>query len=135
MNFDDLIASRNSRNDFNRMIGARVVGMSEGHALVELALAEAHFNIWGSVHGGCLFTLADSACGVACLSYGVKSVTMSANIQYLNAAIGAKKLIAQATVLKRGRRVIVTECEIRDDQNRLIAKATMSNAVLGPAEQ
>lgn len=41
----------------------------------------------GTVHGGCLFTLADAVCGIAASSLGGICTTVNSNIQFLNAGL------------------------------------------------
>ena len=51
-------------------LGFRLVEWGPGRAVVELRPTAAVANITGSVHGGVLYALADSAFEVACNSYG-----------------------------------------------------------------
>ena len=42
-----------------------------------------HGNRYGVVHGGALFTLADTAMGAACYSIGAKVVTLSSSVNFI----------------------------------------------------
>ena len=49
------------RNDkFIELIGIRIVELDEGYCKGELEVTDQHMNPLGTVHGGCLYTLADT---------------------------------------------------------------------------
>lgn len=84
-----------------------------------------------AVHGGCIFSLADTIGGSAAISYGNSIVTMSGNFHYLSPAAGIDKLYAIAREIKHGKKISVYDVEIRDDKGKLIAKGTFSYYDLG----
>lgn len=49
-------------------IGARIVESKDGSSLLTLSIQPCHFNSSGMVHGGALFTLADTGMGAALFS-------------------------------------------------------------------
>jgi uncharacterized protein (TIGR00369 family) len=108
------------------LIGLEAVGIENGEAIMELEAGEQHSNPMGTLHGGILCDLADAAMGMAYFSQlepGESFTTLELKINYLR-PFWTGKLIAQGRVVHRGKTVGMTECEIVDDQGRLIAKAT-----------
>jgi uncharacterized protein (TIGR00369 family) len=88
------------------------------------------------VHGGVIATLIDIA-GAAAAASGASAdevkggATSSLSIQYLAPAQGAA-LRAVATVVRRGRRQVVTDVAVyaeAPDEGVLVAKALMSSAM------
>lgn len=116
----------NGLDGFAKEIGIKIISISKGYAKAEINLNKSHLNPGKSVHGGCIFTLADTVGGIAAWSRGNYVVTNSSNITYLNPALESKKLIAIAKEIKFGNKILVYEVDIWDDSNTLIAKVTNS---------
>ena len=112
-------------HDFGKFIGVHFLERGEGTCKARLDIRPEHMNPIGTVHGGCLFTLADAVCGIAASSMGGICTTVNSNIQFLNAAFGPKYLIAEAKPKKLGRKIRSFLIEIRDDRDVLICTVDM----------
>lgn len=109
-----------------RLLGMRLVEAEPGRAVFELDAGERHWNPMGTVHGGVLCDVADGAMGVAwasLLEEGETFTTLELKINFLR-PFWEGRLRAVGTVTKHGRHVGLTECEVTDDDGRLIAKAS-----------
>jgi acyl-CoA thioesterase len=109
-------------------VGLRRTLMEGGRAVFALELQGAHLNPNGIVHGGVVYTLADTAMGAALVSRlepGERCATLEIKINYLAPAV-AGRLSCEARVLDRTRRIGVIEAQVRDAEARLIAVATGS---------
>ena len=98
----------------------------DGETVMTLLVEERHSNPMGTVHGGILCDLADAAMGMAyytTLEQGESFTTLELKINFLR-PFWTGRLTARGRVVSRGRTVGMTECEIDDEQGRLIAKAT-----------
>lgn len=126
VNYKKMIEHINSLGGFAKDIGIKMISISKGYAKGEINISKSHLNPGESVHGGCIFTLADTVGGAAAWSRGNYVVTTSSNITYLNPAIESKKLIAIAKEIKFGKKILVYDVDIWDDSDRLIAKVTNS---------
>jgi len=127
MEFEKYMNFRNDSPGFNKDIGMVVTEMRDGHARLELEIDYArHGNPIGSVHGGVIFALADSAGGVAAASKGSYVTTVSGDINYLNPAIHVKKLIATTRELKAGKNILVYDVTISDENEKVIAESRMT---------
>ncbi len=120
------LEERNGQPGFISAVGFRLTELREGYAKGELVLEPKHGNPIGSTHGGVLFTIADTVGGAAATSYGQYVTTISGNINYINAAMGCKKLIAESVELKVGKKTAVYDVIITDETGKLICKATMT---------
>jgi uncharacterized protein (TIGR00369 family) len=98
----------------------------KGRAVVTLDAEERHSNPMGTLHGGVLCDVADAAMGMAyfsTLEAGESFTTLELKINFLR-PFWTGRLVARGTVVSRGRTVGMTECDIEDEQGRLIAKAS-----------
>jgi acyl-CoA thioesterase len=87
------------------MLGFGLVEWGAGRAVVGLRPTEAVANITGSVHGGVLYTLADSAFEVACNSYGRLCVALDVSVHHASAAPVGQPVVAEAIEVSRSARV------------------------------
>lgn len=84
-------------------LGAKLVEWDGGRAVFRLTPENSHLNFVGSVHGGALFSLADSALGVASNSWGRVCLALTVDIQFLSAPVN-EALLATAVERSRTRR-------------------------------
>lgn len=106
-------------------VGHRLTEWSDGHARMELAIAECHGNRHDRVHGGVILTLLDDVGGrTGCYcpvpgNYRV-SATISFTCNFLQPA-KTTRLIADGRLVKSGRRSYTALVELRDAEGNLIA--------------
>ena len=108
------------------LIGMDVERAEAGETLMTLVAEERHSNPMGTLHGGILCDLADAAMGMAyhsLLEPGESFTTLELKINFLR-PFWTGRLVARGRVVSRGRTVGLAECEIEDDQGRLVAKAS-----------
>lgn len=117
---------RQRENHFGNLIGMTIAEASDGYARGELKIRPEHLNPLGTVHGGCLYTLADSIGGTASATRGTITPTVSSDMHFLNPAKDTDKLICEAREIKRGRTISVYAIEIRSDAGKLIADGTFT---------
>jgi acyl-CoA thioesterase len=87
------------------VLGFQLVDWGPGRAVVALTPTPAVANITGSVHGGVLYTLADSAFEVACNSYGRVCVALDVSVHHASAAPVGEIVTAEAVEVSRSARV------------------------------
>ncbi|MCC8081781.1 MAG: PaaI family thioesterase [Lachnospiraceae bacterium] len=124
MDFERLIEMRNT--GFAKEIGLRITQIREGYAKGELVLRPMHGNPIGSVHGGLIFTIADTVGGTAATSRGRFVTTVSGNMNYLRPAMNCEKLIGESVEIKIGKNMCVYDVVITNETGKEIAKATMT---------
>jgi acyl-CoA thioesterase len=91
------IADAMLRNDrASQELGMRAVRVGPGEAVVELTLDQRHMNGHDVCHGGVLFTLADTAFGLACNSHGPQTVAAAADIVFARPARSGQRVVAHA---------------------------------------
>lgn len=108
-----------------RLIGFEAKGIVDGKATVTLAAGSQHANPMGTLHGGVLCDIADAAMGMAfasTLAPDETFTTIELKINFFR-PVWEAHLTAEGRVVRRGRSVGYTECEITDEHGRLVAKA------------
>ncbi len=109
-------------------LGMEPVSAAKGEAAFALEPAEFHYNPLGTVHGGVLATMLDSA--VACavhttLDKGYAYTTLTLEVKYVRAASAASgRLTATGKVVTRGRQIATAEGAVTDARGRVFATAT-----------
>jgi len=109
-----------------RLIGFTLAAVEPGRAVVELEAGPRHANPMGTLHGGVLCDIADAAMGIAYASElgdGETFTTLELKINFLK-PVRAGRLTATGRVVKSGRTVGLVECDVTDDADRLVARAT-----------
>ena len=116
------------QSGFRSKIGLESKERSDGEATVVLHADESHTNPYGSVHGGAIATLVDSAMGEAVASAGADApVKIEMKVTYLEPAQPGE-LTATAKVRKRGRRITIVEAEVhQEDELIALALATFTS--------
>ncbi|MEU7868084.1 PaaI family thioesterase [Dactylosporangium sp. NPDC049140] len=110
------------------LLGTGGLDAQEGRVVVTLEPQEYHYNPLGTVHGGVLATLLDTATGCAVhstLPAGVGYTTLDLTTKFLRpASIASGVLTCEGTVLSKGRRTALAQAQITDGRGALIAHAT-----------
>lgn len=108
---------------FQNYVGARVDEADDGRAVVTLDAGDDHANRHGTIHGGAVATLVDTAMGAAVYSKfdGEQApVTIEMKVTYLEpASIG--RLTAKAEVRRAGKRITIVETEVLSEDGVMVA--------------
>lgn len=111
------------------------VAVGDGWAEFEMQPAEWHYNPIGSVHGGMLAGLADSALGCAVhtkLPAGTAYTSLDLTIKFTRAAnLESGRLTCRADVVTIGRRTATAEARVVDSHGRLVAHAVATCLLIG----
>src|SRR5499425_1618124 len=115
-----------------RLIGFEAREIADGRATVVLAAGLRHANPMGTLHGGILCDIADAAMGMAFASTLAPEESFTAVELKINffRPVWEARLTAEGRVVQHGRTMGYVECEITDEENRLVAKAASTCTVL-----
>ncbi|GAB6038797.1 PaaI family thioesterase [Fundidesulfovibrio butyratiphilus] len=108
------------------LIGFRIARLEGGTSLVEFTADHRHTNPMGTVHGGILCDIGDAAMGAALASImpdDASFTTLELKMNFLR-PVWKGPLRSEGRVIKAGRTVSLTECDIFDEQNHLVAHGT-----------
>jgi uncharacterized protein (TIGR00369 family) len=109
-----------------KLLGLKLSTPADGRAIVEFEATERYANPMGTLHGGVLCDVADAAMGAAyrsTLTDGESCATLELKINFLR-PVWKAKLRAEASMVHAGKIVGLVECEMFDEQRRLVARAS-----------
>lgn len=109
---------------FAQTLGCRFLAVGEGKARVALSQQPHLANRAQHMHGGAIFSLIDTAMGMACSSahgFDRQSVTVECKVNYIR-AVQHGEVVCLAEVLHAGRRTLVVEAKVTQD-DKLVATA------------
>jgi uncharacterized protein (TIGR00369 family) len=103
-----------------------MVEADPGRVVFELEVGPQHASPLGTVHGGVICDVADAAMGCAhasLLEDGESFTTLELKVNFLK-PVWEGRLTAVGTVVKAGRTVGLTACDVTDESGSLVAHAT-----------
>ena len=115
-----------------KLIGFEMSEIDSGRAVGHMKAGPRHSNPMGTMHGGILCDLADAAMGMAfatTLKARETFTTLELKINFLR-PVWTASLRAEATVVTRGKKVGYVECTVKDERDRLVAKAVSTCLIL-----
>lgn len=121
------LRERIASSPFHVWSGITLDEMEPGRVVMSMTIAPEHLNPQGFAHGGVIAALLDSVCGMSLrtlLVEGEQHQTIQLNINFLRGARGGERLTGSGRALHSGRSTGYSEGEIRDAQDRLVARAT-----------
>jgi uncharacterized protein (TIGR00369 family) len=134
---EELIATLSSRfadHPVRRLLDFRIIELSDDRCVMALGFKPEFDNSTGAVHGGILAMLADTAiaCALGATHPDMNFATASLNIHFLRRATDA--VTATAVIIKKGSKVCVGTCDIRDAAGDLVASAIADFVLHGNRE-
>ncbi len=103
------------------LLGIEVERVEPGGALVRMTARPEVLNGLGMLHGGALFTLADTAMGHASNSHGLDAVAVAASIDFLAPVAEGTVLTAHAVERHRHGRLALYEVTVSDGEGVVVA--------------
>ena len=108
-----------------RLLGFVLRSIEPGRAVFEMEADERHHNPMGTLHGGVYCDLADAAMGyayAATLGEGETFTTVELKINFFR-PVRKGKLTAEARVVRAGANLGYVECDVKDGEGKLAARA------------
>jgi uncharacterized protein (TIGR00369 family) len=111
----------------SRLMGFTLAEVDAGRAVFECEPSESHYNPIGTVHGGVISTLLDSALSCAVhteLPAGSGYTTVELKVNFVRpVVIGAGRLRSEGRVIHVGNRLATAEARLTDATGKLYAHA------------
>ncbi len=115
---------------FQQLIGLDIYERDNGESRARIEVTPDHMNPHGVVHGGVLYSMADTGMGAALytrLEADESCATIELKMVYI-AGVRGGTLECETKVLNKGKRVAFLESEVRNE-GRLVAKALGTFAI------
>ena len=113
-------------------LAMEVIDIKKGWARLRIPFSSKLTNANGVVHGGVIFTAADSSVGTALVGMVDKNeliTTVEMKINYLQPADG-EDIIAEARIIHKGSNLAFGDAEVRDGKGNLVARALATYAII-----
>lgn len=120
-----------SNDPYVRHLGIEFVAGGSGHASVRMQVQPDHLSFNGTCHGGALFSLADTAFGLASNSHGAVAAGIDAHITYPRAVKVGDVLTAGAIEETRSRRFATYRVIVTRGDGATVATFTGTVAIIG----
>ena len=91
---------------------------------------KAGCNYRGIAAGGVLAAFCDTLMGMASRSLGYQVTTLEINMNYIRPVHPGQKIVGVGQVVHHGGRTIVAECELMDEENKVVVKGRSSFYIL-----
>jgi uncharacterized protein (TIGR00369 family) len=118
------------------LIGFTIGSVEPGRVVMEMEAGPQHSSPLGTLHGGILCDLADAAMGMAyasSLDENETFTTLELKINFLK-PVWSGRLTATGYVVKSGRTVGLVDCDVHDEKQSLVARASSTCMTLRGAE-
>ena len=134
MNTDLTVIAERHRGTLAELLGIQFVETSPDRVVVELSFRDTLTTVGGSLHGGTLMALADTAGAAATmlnLPPGANTTTIESKTNFF-AAGRSGTVRAETTPLHRGKRTMVWQTRVTDETGRLLSLTIQTQMVLEP---
>jgi uncharacterized protein (TIGR00369 family) len=128
--FAQMTSGRLAMPPIAETLGFVAASVRDGVARFELDPEEFHYNPIGSVHGGVIATLCDSACGCAVhslLPAGAYYASLDLSVKFLRPVSATTgRLVCEGTVVHLGSRSALAQATLTGPDGKLYAQAMSS---------
>lgn len=114
------------KNTFAKTIGLEMLELREGYAEGRIPVKEESKNPLGTMHGGCLYSLADIVSGTAATLRGNYVTTVSGELSFLRPAADTQYVTAKAQEIRFGKNLAVYRVDLVDDAGTVLDIATFT---------
>ncbi len=117
---------------FYRHLGIKIEEVDKKYARLSIEVERKHIQFIGTVHGGVIATLADSAAAWAIYGSGDfedRPVTVEMKINFFK-PVRSGRIIAEAREVHRGSRIAVSSVEVKNGEGSLIAQSLVTYYLL-----
>ena len=130
----ELLAQYIEKNHFGNLLGMHFEVVVSGEVNYYLTISRNHLATPIAAHGGCISALIDATMGVGALSLVADSFsvvsTLELKVSFLEAILEGDQLISKSIIVRKGRKIIFVEAEVRNQQNVIVAKGSGTFMIL-----
>lgn len=114
---------------------AVLIDARPGYSKFSIEIPPESINMYGVVHGGFLFTLCDTAAGMATYAYEMTNTTQNGTIHFIKSvSLDTRKLYVECHTVHKGRSTAINQVEITTESGQLAATGTFTMFLLKPVE-
>ena len=117
----EITAHMMKQDRFSQWLGLQIDTTATGCCKLHFHITDDMLNGFGVVHGGVLFSAADSAFAFACNSHGILTVALDVSISFTRPARSGDLLVVEAREIHQGNKTGVYEVRITNAAQELVA--------------
>lgn len=117
----EITARMMEKDTFSQWLGLRIDESGPGICKLHFRITDQMLNGFGIVHGGVLFSAADSAFAFACNSHGILTVALDVSITFTRPAKSGDLLFVEARELHLGNKTGLYEVRVTNEAGELTA--------------
>ena len=133
-NLQAMIDDLGGQAPLHRLLSIRLVEVGHGWSVFQGQPGETHYNPQGTVHGGWISAILDSALGCAVhtqLDAGKGYTTLELKVNMVRAIAASTGVVsARGDVVHLGRRTATSEAKLVDTSGKLLAHASCTCLIL-----
>ncbi len=125
---EQIIREKFQTNHFPQLLGIEIDSIEPSRARLSVEVRQELLQLQGVMHGGAIASLIDTAVAFAIISVSEpqdRFTTVEMKVNYLS-AIREGRVVADARLVRDGRRIIVADCDVFDSEGRLAAKGLLT---------
>lgn len=109
-----------ARDRFTAWLGLKIDEVREGYCRLHYTVKEDMLNGFERIHGGVLFSAADSAFAFACNSHGLITVALDVSITFTRPALVGDKLYVEAIEIHLGNKTGLYDIRTTNEKGELV---------------
>jgi uncharacterized protein (TIGR00369 family) len=122
-----------SPSALGRWLNGKLIAVEEGSLTVEFVVRKEMTNPGKILHGGVSASMMDDVIGMTVFSLGRENFysTINLSVDYLLPAKVGDVVYVKSKVIRAGKTVINMECEVRNNEHKIVAKCTSNLVTTG----
>jgi acyl-CoA thioesterase len=117
----DVLEIMTRRDQFTKWLGLEVDTIEAGYCKLHYTVKKEMLNGFESLHGGVIFSAADSAFAFACNSHGIITVALDVSITFTRPAKEGDLLYVEAKEVHLGNKTGVYDIRTTNAEGKLVA--------------
>ena len=118
---EDILALMLRRDRFSQWLGLEIDEYTRGYCKLHYRITDTMLNGFDTVHGGILFSAADSAFAFACNSHGILTVALDVSISFTRPARSGDLMTVEAREIHLGNKIGIYDVRTTNEEGQLVA--------------
>lgn len=111
------------KEPYVKHLNIKLLEIKPGYSVARMQVIEEYKNLHSTTHGGAIFSLVDVAFGSAANSYGIVTVALNIEINYIRPSNPGDTLTATASEVSRGKTVGTYNIIVKNQKDKIIASS------------
>ena len=119
------------KEPYVKLFDIKILKLKPGYSVARMQVKDNHQNLHSTTHGGAIFSLLDVAFGSAANSYGIITVALNVEVNYIRPSSPGDILTATATEVSRGKTVGTSNIIIKNQKDKIVASSQAIGFIMG----